>query len=162
MDKLLIAFGAALLALACAPQAEAGFNLRLGGVKSLVQTIDWDDVEYAREYARESAEEDAEDQGYRASRRSKASAGKSQAARRVRPNIQAARKSAPAETVVKTETTSSVPKFSERLPETAEPKETDEPEPKKAETKRAVATVDGDGCRKYFPSAGMTLSVPCE
>jgi hypothetical protein len=165
MSKLLSAFGAALLTLACAGQAEAGFNLRLAGPRPIVQQVDWDDVEYEREavreereYARESAQEDAEEQGYRASSRSEPSPRKS---RRPEPSVQAARKSTPAETAVKKDTTS-VPKFSERLPETADPKPTEESAPKKSEGKRAIATVDGDGCKKYFPSAGMTLSVPCE
>jgi hypothetical protein len=169
MDKLLTAFGAALLTLACVGLAQAGFNLRLDGVRPIVQKVDWDDVEYEREsareereYARESAQEESEEQGYRPSRQSEPSPRKRQSARASEPSVQAARKSAPAETTAKKETTTSVPKFSERLPESAEPKPADESESKKSDGKRAIATVDGDGCKKYFPSAGMTLSVPCE
>lgn len=155
MNKLLIAFAAAALAVAIAPAAQAGFNLRLGGAASLVPnslmhkaSCDEDCEEYLeeREDARESAGYDDED--YAPARRG---------VRRQPRVVPAARKTSADSAAVERPASSS--KSESAKEGTADPKTSDSKTP---DSKNAVAAVPAGGCKQYFASVGMTLSVPCE
>jgi len=162
MNKSLIAVAAAAFAVTFAPAAEAGFNLRVGGATSLVQKAEWD-AEDAADYVEERAEERAEareeayedsdalEDGEGAYPRQRSARRQSQARAKVSDTAQASEK--PAQASTETSTTADV----------SDKPETKKSEAKKTEAKSAVAAADGSrSCKQFFPSVGMTLSVPCE
>ena len=159
MNKSLIAVAAAAFAVTFAPAAEAGFNLRVGGATSLVQKAEWD-AEDAADYieeraeAREEAYEDSDalEDGEGAYPRQRSARRQSQPRAKVRDTAQAREKPAQAST----ETPSKTADVSDKP-------ETKKSDAKKTEAKSAVAAADGSrSCKQFFPSVGMTLSVPCE
>ncbi len=152
MNKTLIAIAAAALAAALAPVAQAGFSVPSLNGKPLVQKVECDGEDYA-EYLEERAEERAEaledGEGY-APRRSSVRQSRAQTQR-------ASAQSRPAATKSPTSTADA----GEKKDDTLEPKKADAPESKKADSK-SIASADSKACKQFFPSVGMTLSVPCE
>ncbi len=157
MNKSLIAVAAAAFAVTFAPAAEAGFNLRVGGATSLVQKAEWD-AEDAADYieeraeAREEAYEDSDalEDGEGTYLRQRSARRQSRPRAKVRDTAQAKPAQASTETPSKTADVSDKP-------------ETKKSDAKKTEAKSAVAAADGSrSCKQFFPSVGMTLSVPCE
>ena len=158
MNKSLIAVAAAAFAVTFAPAAEAGFNLRVGGATSLVQKAEWD-AEDAADYieeraeAREEAYEDSDalEDGEGTYPRQRSARRQSRPRAKVRDTAQAREK--PAQASTETSKTADV----------SDKPETKKSEAKKTEAKSAVAAADGSrSCKQFFPSVGMTLSVPCE
>jgi hypothetical protein len=143
MNKSLIALIAAAAAVAAAPMAEAGFNVRLPGAPSLVTkaSCDEDCAEYledmaeAREEVVEGAAEAAEEAaeyGYRPQRQQ----------RSVRAERQTAKAAA-------SEDDKDSPHKSSSSSDT------------KSSGGKSKVAVNG-ACKQYFPALGMALSVPCE
>jgi hypothetical protein len=154
MNKTLIALAAAAFALALTPAAQAGVTVPSIGAKSLVQKTGCDGEDYA-EYLEERAEARAEaiedGEGYPSRQ---ASVRQS----RAEPQRAAAEPEQPATSSPKSTADASDKKDTKTDTKT-EIKKADEP--KKPDAK-SVASADGSGCKKYFSSVGMTLSVPCE
>jgi hypothetical protein len=150
MNKLLIAVAAAAFAGALAPCAEAGFNLRLPAAAMRAHAApvkavgcDEDCVEYL------------EDQGYELLEPADGNDDEPDTPRR-----SSFAREARSERVVRK---------SERAQESAQVSakgtgkdDSKQAAPKSPEPKKAVASATPGSCRQYFPSAGMTLSVPCE
>jgi hypothetical protein len=152
VNKMLIAFAAAFLAVTAlfGSGAQAGFNVRLGVPSgfSNVHTAGCGGGGYFRSYRKRS---------YSTARRS------------VKRNVEVARKPA-ADTV-------SVAKVEEKVEATSKVAETENSSisaangkvaelkvdlPKSSEPEKKVAVAKDVGCKKFFPSVGMTLTVPCE
>jgi hypothetical protein len=148
MNKPMIALAAAALALGLAPAAEAGFSLRLPGAASVVHKAgcDEDCAEYVEELAEEAeAPEYDEEEVYVPRARA--------VERRPRAEPAARKASAP---------DADVDRAAAKSPSAFKKDDEDTAEPKTSDSKRAVAVVSPGNCKQYFPSVGMTLSVPCE
>lgn len=156
MNRMLIAIAAAALAAALAPPAQAGFSVPSINGKSLVQKAGCDGEDYA-DYLEERAEARAEaledGEGY-ASRRAGVRQSRAQTQR-------ASAEPQPPATKSPSSTADAGVKKDDKTDVKTETKKADTSEPKKSDSK-SVASVDGNGCKKYFSSVGMTLSVPCE
>lgn len=160
MNKTLIALGAAILAVTAlfGSQAEAGFNVRLGAPSgfSTLHKAGCGGAKF-RAYRKRS---------YRSVRR------------HVKPNISVARAKpakiesvAKVEPVAKVEAVAKVEETPEAKPETAAAVETENSSiATSAEVAKAappapeqkVASTKELGCKQFFPSVGLTLSVSCE
>jgi hypothetical protein len=153
MNKLLIAVAAAALAGALAPCAEAGFDLHLPAAPtrmhaSPVKSVgcDEDCAEYLEDKGYELLERaDARDEEVDTPRRSLAREAREE------PVVRRAHAAADQPTSV---SKSEAPRDSKD--------ENKQATPKSPESKKAVASATPGSCRQYFPSVGMTLSVPCE
>jgi len=155
MNKMLIALAAAAFALALTPAAQAGFTVPSLSGKSLVQKAGCDGEDYAeaveeRAEARAEALEDGE--GYAPRQTS------------MRQQSRAEPEPQPTSTPKSTADTGDKKDDDSKVAKTETETETqtaDASEPKKSPSK-SVASTDGGSCKKFFPSVGMTLSVPCE
>ena len=160
MNKTLIALAAAAFALALTPAAQAGFTVPSVSAKPLVQKVcDGEDrAEFAEERAEARVEALEDGEGY-APRQ--ASIAPQSSPRRVaaepeqtpapKSTADAGDKKGDDQKVATTETV--------KVETKVETKKADEP--KKSVTK-SVASAEPGSCKKFFPSVGMTLSVPCE
>jgi hypothetical protein len=156
MNKTLIALAAAAVALALTPAAQAGFTVPSVSAKPLVQKVcDGEDrAEFAEERAeaRVEALEDGEGSVPR-----QASIAPQSSPRRVAAE--------PEQTPASKSTADAGDKKGDdqkvATTETAKVETKKADEPKKSVTK-SVASAEPGSCKKFFPSVGMTLSVPCE
>jgi hypothetical protein len=152
MNKLLIAIASAALAGALAPCAEAGFNPHPPAAAarthaSPVKTVGCD----------EDCAEYLEDRGYELIERAGPGDEEVDAPRR-RSLAREARE----EPVVRRARAAADQRASKSETPQDSKDENKQATPKSPEPKKAVASATAGKCRQYFPSVGMTLSVPCE
>lgn len=156
MNKILIAVAAALLAAAAlfASSAQAGFNLRLKAPTGF-STVEKAGCKKgyrraAKKRRYRSVRSSSKRKAYIARKKAKSSIA---VAKAKAPKLEAKKDEAP-EQVAETEN-SSISTANGKVAQA---------EPVKAEDKREekVAAANDVGCKQFFPSVGMTLSVPCE
>ncbi len=171
MDKLLIAFAAAALAVGISPAAEAGFIAPLSvatSTPSLVHKSGCEDEceEYMEERAavmeeRAAATEEAVEEGYAASYAPRRHAAREERAapsdRRARAEAERGARAAKSATQSEGKSaaeTNSAKKDAEAITKPAPAKSTD--------ANSTIASTVSRNCKQYFASVGMTASVPCE
>jgi hypothetical protein len=158
MNKLLITAAAAFIALNAmlAGAAEAGFNLRLkapAGFATVEKAGCGGGRGYFRSYRKHA---------FRSGRRSKP---KVYAARKPSKPVSVAKVEPKAPAAPAVETASAEVEVQNSSITTAEGDAAQTAEAKPASVKAAepkVAAAEDIGCKQFFPSVGMTLSVPCE